>query len=100
MKAKRISLLIGLGLALSATVSWAVDCVNDPVPCEGPEVLNGWGCSTGCPPSNPNVGCCLYEEFRVNCDEGPDQFYRKRTCFAASNCGPIVIPKKLQCTHL
>jgi hypothetical protein len=100
MRIKRLLMLVVVGVIASATLSWAVDCVNDPVPCEGPEVLNGWGCGSGCPPTFPNDGCCSYQEFRVNCDEGPDQFYRKRSCAMLATCSAPMFPKALQCTHL
>lgn len=100
MKLKRISLLALVGLVCSVGISLAEDCIMEPVPCVGPETLNGWGCQTGCPPSNPNLGCCSYTEYRVDCEEGPDKFYRTHQCYLPQNCASVVIPKKYQCTHL
>jgi hypothetical protein len=100
MKLKRLAILGVAGIVCAGSLSFAEDCVNEPVPCIGSETINGYGCQTGCPPSNPNLGCCSYVEYRVNCDVGPDQWYRTHACSLPSNCGDPVIPKIYRCTHL
>jgi hypothetical protein len=100
MKLIKLVTLSVVGIACAASLAWATDCVTDPVPCQGSQTVNGNGCSTGCPPANPNLGCCAYVEYRVNCDEGPDQYYRTRTCSLVQNCSTLVIPKLFLCTHL
>ena len=100
MKLKRLLMLAVVGVVCSAAVTWAEDCILEPVPCLGTQTLNGYGCQTGCPPANPTTGCCSYVEYRVNCDEGPDQFYRTHICSLVQHCGSVVIPLKKQCTHL
>lgn len=97
---KKLLLLVALGVACSAAVTWADDCVIDPVPCFGSQTINGWGCSTNCPPIHPTTGCCNYVEYRVNCDFGPDQFYRERNCYTTQKCNDPVIPRTFKCTHI
>ena len=100
MKLKRLMLLALVGVGCACSVAFAVDCVDDVVPCQGSQTVNGYGCSTGCPPANPNLGCCSYIDYRINCDQGPDQYYKTRTCSLVQNCHSIVVPKQYQCTHL
>lgn len=98
MKLRNYLAMVPLGIVASIAYSQQVNCVTDAVPCTGPEWPLGWGCSTGCPPVIQ--GCCEYTTMRVNCDEGPDQFYNIRTCWEVRHCASIVIPRKYECTVL
>ncbi len=64
------------GVILSFALAYAVDCLPDAVPCEE-FVLNGKGCSTGCPPFDPNDYCCAYTEYRC---VGTTITFRHRSC--------------------
>jgi hypothetical protein len=97
MKLKTYLAMMPLGI-VSAIAFAQVPCVSEAVPCEGSQAVHGFGCSTGCPPYSG--GCCEYTTYRVNCDEGPDQYYTVRTCWEVKNCKPIVMPRKYECTVL
>lgn len=84
MKISKYLAMVPLGLAAAYAYAQALPCVSEVVPCEGPQIENGWGCSTGCPPIDE--GCCQYTQWRVNCYEGPDQFYTTRHCWEPLKC--------------
>jgi hypothetical protein len=98
MKLRKYLAMVPLGVVASIAYAQTMNCTTQIVPCSGPEVLTGWGCSSGCPPSSQ--GCCAYSLYRVNCDEGPDQWYEVRNCFEVRHCAVIVIPKQYECTVL
>lgn len=99
MKIKKYLVTVPIGLALSIATSFAVQpCTSDPVPCAGPQTINGYGCSTGCPPTYPDDGCCAYTQYRVNCNSGPDQFYVVRGCEMVHTCGDPIGSKNFHCT--
>ncbi len=97
MKLKTYMAMVPLGIVASLAVA-EVPCTSEVVPCEGPQVVQGYGCSTGCPPFSG--GCCQYTTYRVNCDVGPDQYYTVRNCWEVKHCAWIVIPKRYECTVL
>jgi hypothetical protein len=97
MKLKTYLAMVPLGIVSAIAVA-QVPCASEAVPCQGSEWPFSWGCSTGCPPYSG--GCCEYTTYRVNCDEGPDQYYTIRTCWEVRNCKAIVIPRKYECTVL
>ncbi len=98
MKLKSYLAMVPLGIVASVAFAQAPWCVTEMVPCEGPEVVHGYGCSTSCPPSSQ--GCCAYTTYRVNCDVGQDQYYTVRNCWEVRHCAYIVIPKQFECTVL
>lgn len=98
MKLRHYLGMVPVGVLMSMALSVPA-CDDDPVPCTGPQTVNGDGCGSGCPPVAPE-GCCAYIEYRVNCDVGPDQFYRTRDCSELSHCVALVIPKKYACWHI
>jgi hypothetical protein len=100
MRLKRIVAPVLVGLCAAAAFAPPANCAPDVVPCPGPWVVNGDGCNSGCPPTYPNDGCCQYTEYRVNCDDGPDQFFRTRQCFLLKSCSDPINPKSYFCNNL
>jgi hypothetical protein len=98
MKKKLYLAMVPVGALASLAFANPVYCVSEMTPCFGDQTVNGHGCSTGCPPMSG--GCCAYTEYRVDCEDGPDQFYRTRTCYEVRHCTWIVIPKQYECTVL
>ena len=97
MKIKHYLSMVPVGVLASIAMSIPT-CASQLPPCSGSQTVNGTGCNTGCPPFSS--GCCAYTEFRVNCDEGPDQFYRERICYEIRTCQWLVIPKQFECSAL
>jgi hypothetical protein len=99
MRILRYLAMVPLGIVASYGVAQSTNgCASEVVPCEGSQTVNGYGCSDGCPPFSG--GCCEYTTYRVNCNEGPDQFYTVRNCWEVKHCDYIVIEKVFQCTVL